>query len=87
MHTLKPLYFVSKRTLLLSFLFSINTRTGEGSENHIVWRGGGGEAYNAPIDLISCKSCRDEFWWVSRATLEPFLANNFGPWINPFKVK
>ena len=29
----------------------------------------GGGAYNAPIDLSSYESCRDEFWRLSRATL------------------
>ena len=34
--------------------WGLNTRTGGGSENHTVWRGGG--AYNAPIDLSSYES-------------------------------
>ena len=37
-----------------------NTRTGDGSDNHTFWRG----AYNAPIDLSSYESCRDEIWKV-----------------------
>ena len=41
----------------------------------------------SPIDLSSYESCRDQFWWVSRAAVELFLAKILGPWVNPFKVK
>ena len=49
---------------------------------------GGGRHIMPPIDFISSyESCRDEFWGMSRATLELFLAKILGPWVNPFKIK
>ena len=51
-------------------------------------RGGGRGAYNAsPNDLGSYESCRDKFWGVSGAALEPFLAKIWRPWVNPSMVK
>ena len=63
----------------------INTRTGEGSENHTVWRGGG--AYNAPHRSQLLWELPRRILGVSRAALEHFLAKILGPWVNPFKVK
>ena len=40
-----------------------------------------------PIDLSSYDSYRNEFWELSRAILELFLAKILGPWVSPFKVK
>ena len=47
--TLNCLYNIAKCMLAKLKMHLLNTRTGEGSENHTAWRGGG--AYNAPPSI------------------------------------
>ena len=67
---------------------SFNTRTGEGSENHTVWRGRG--AYNAP-SIDGQTSFWNEFL-LSPVTIDAFTiisapmrdaATNFGEYLGP----
>ena len=75
--------FSTRATRWLSQLKTPCWRWDVSFKNHTVWRG----AYNASIDLSSYMSCRNKFWRVSRATLEPFLAKILGPWANSSMFK
>ena len=65
-------------------LSNINTRTGEVSENHTVWRGGG--AYNFRSISAPMRAAATNFGGYLGPHYN-FLTKILGPWVNPFKVK
>ena len=64
----------------------INTSTGEVSENHSVWRGGGGQIMPPSIST-AIRATATKFLGVPGATFELKLAKILGSLINLLKVK